>query len=55
MSVESHTVDCLAKEFLHLREPVRRAAMEFAGLAEEICRGVASRIELPRSAVDFPV
>ena len=38
MSVESHTADIFAKEFLHLPEPVRRAAMEFARLAEEICR-----------------
>ncbi len=38
MSLESHTADILAREFLHLPEPVRRAAMEFARQAEEICR-----------------
>lgn len=38
MSVESHTVDCLAKEFLRLPDPVHEAAMEFARQAEEIVR-----------------
>ena len=37
MSVESHTANIFAKEPLRLPEPVHRAAIEFAGLVEEIC------------------